>query len=47
MHEVLQPLIDDVCWHCESSGARGRTVTLKVKYADFEFIWRRRSSSGA
>jgi nucleotidyltransferase/DNA polymerase involved in DNA repair len=30
MLEVLQPLIDKVWQHCESSGARGRIVTLKV-----------------
>jgi DNA polymerase-4 len=47
MHEVLQPLIDKVWQHCQSSGARGRTVTLKVKYADFELVSRSRSSSGA
>jgi DNA polymerase-4 len=47
MHEVLQPLVDKVGQHCESCGARGRTVTLKVKYADFELISRSRSSSGA
>ena len=36
----LQPLIDKVWRHCEDKGTRGRTVTLKVKFADFE---RRRS----
>jgi len=47
MHEVLRPLIDKVWQHCEKSGARGRTVTLKVKYADFELISRSRSSPAA
>jgi DNA polymerase-4 len=47
MHEVLQPLIDKVWQHCASGGARGRTVTLKVKYADLELISRSRSSSDA
>jgi DNA polymerase IV len=42
----LQPLIDKVWRHCESSCARGRTVTLKVKYADFELISRSRSVLG-
>jgi DNA polymerase-4 len=40
----LQPLIDKVWRHCASTGARGRTVTLKVKFADFEFIARSRSA---
>jgi DNA polymerase-4 len=26
--------------HCDSSGTRGRTVTLKIKYADFQQITR-------
>ncbi|UPJ53388.1 DNA polymerase IV [Bradyrhizobium sp. 200] len=43
----LQPLIDKVWRHCESTGTRGRTVTLKVKFADFEIITRGRSVSSA
>ena len=39
----LQPLIDKVWRHCESAGVRGRTSTLKVKFADFELISRSRS----
>jgi DNA polymerase IV len=39
----LLPIIDKVWRHCESSGARGRTVTLKIKYADFQQITRSRS----
>ena len=39
----LQPLIDKVWRHCEDKGARGRTVTLKVKFADFELITRSRT----
>ncbi|WP_083593012.1 hypothetical protein [Aurantimonas sp. 22II-16-19i] len=30
--------------HCETTGTRGRTVTLKVKYADFRQITRALSS---
>jgi DNA polymerase-4 len=41
----LEPLIDKVWRHCESAGSRGRTVTLKVKFADFEIITRSRSIS--
>ena len=43
----LQPLIDKVWRHCESTGSRGRTVTLKVKFADFEIITRSQSVSTA
>lgn len=39
----LQPLLDNVWRHCESTGTRGRTVTLKVKFADFEIMSRSRS----
>jgi DNA polymerase IV len=40
----LQPLIDKVWRHCDSTGYRGRTVTLKVKFSDFEIITRSRSA---
>jgi DNA polymerase-4 len=43
----LQPLIDKVWRHCDDKGTRGRTVTLKVKFADFEMISRSRSVVGA
>jgi DNA polymerase-4 len=39
----LQPLIDKVWRHCDEKGLRGRTVTLKVKFKDFEIITRSRS----
>jgi nucleotidyltransferase/DNA polymerase involved in DNA repair len=42
----LQPLIDKVWRHCEDKGMRGRTVTLKVKFADFELISRSRTVAG-
>jgi DNA polymerase IV len=42
----LQPLIDKVWRHCEDKGTRGRTVTLKVKFADFEQITRSRTLIG-
>ncbi|QOZ51542.1 DNA polymerase IV [Bradyrhizobium sp. CCBAU 53338] len=41
----LQPLVDKVWRHCEATGNRGRTVTLKVKFFDFEIITRARSVS--
>jgi DNA polymerase-4 len=41
----LRPLIDKVWRHCENTGNRGRTVTLKVKFSDFEIMSRSRSVS--
>ena len=43
----LQPAVEAVWRHCEASGLRGRTVTLKVKYADFRQITRRRTGATA
>ena len=43
MREALRPLVDQVWRHCDAHGTRGRTVTLKVKYADFAQITRSRS----
>jgi DNA polymerase-4 len=39
----LQPLVDKVWRHCEGASKRGRTVTLKMKFFDFEIITRSRS----
>jgi DNA polymerase-4 len=41
--EVLQPIIEKVWRTCEGAEIRGRTVTLKVKYADFQQITRTRT----
>jgi DNA polymerase-4 len=43
----LEPLIDKVWRHCESTGNRGRTVTLKVKFFDFEIMTRSQSAPNA
>ena len=43
--DALQPIIEKVWRHCEATRIRGRTVTLKVKYADFHQITR--SHTGA
>jgi DNA polymerase-4 len=43
--ELARPLIDKVWNVCEKRGLYGRTVTLKVKYADFQQITRARSSA--
>ncbi|MDO9383843.1 MAG: DNA polymerase IV [Hyphomicrobiaceae bacterium] len=42
-HEALQEVIDKVWRHCEQASIRGRTLTLKVKYADFQQITRSRT----
>jgi DNA polymerase IV len=44
---ALLPIVEKVWRHCEGAGIRGRTVTLKVKYADFQQITRSRSLTGA
>jgi DNA polymerase-4 len=41
--EALREIIDKVWQHCERSGSRGRTVTLKVKFANFRQITRSRT----
>jgi DNA polymerase-4 len=41
--EALQEIVDKVWRYCEGSGIRGRTVTLKVKFANFQIITRRRT----
>jgi DNA polymerase IV len=35
--------VDKVWRYCDSTGVRGRTVTLKIKFADFQIITRSRS----
>jgi DNA polymerase-4 len=44
--DALLPIVDKVWRHCEGTGARGRTVTLKVKYTDFQKVTRSRSLAG-
>jgi DNA polymerase IV len=41
---ALNPLIEKVWRYCEGTQIRGRTVTLKAKYADFQQITRSRTS---
>ncbi len=43
MREALQPIFDKLWRHCEASTIRGRTVTLKVKFSDFQIITRSRT----
>ncbi|MGX9432617.1 MULTISPECIES: DinB/UmuC family translesion DNA polymerase [Bradyrhizobium] len=39
----LKPLIEKVSHHCEATGARGGTATLRVKFSDCELITRSKS----
>ena len=39
-------MADDVWAWCEKAKAFGRTVTVKVKFADFELITRSRTKAG-
>jgi DNA polymerase-4 len=41
--EGLQPCVEEVWEYCQRSSIRGRTVTLKVKYGDFQQITRSRT----
>ena len=41
--DALQEIVDKVWGYCERSGIRGRTVTLKVKFANFQIITRSRT----
>lgn len=43
MKQALQPILEKVWQRSLQAGAKGRTVTLKVKYADFEQITRSRT----
>ncbi|MBN8941098.1 MAG: DNA polymerase IV [Rhizobiales bacterium] len=45
MHEALAAIIDKVWRHCDKANVRGRTVTLKLRYQDFEQLTRSRSLS--
>src|SRR5262252_2305047 len=41
--DELRDIIEKIWAHCERSGTRGRTVTLKVKFANFRQITRSRT----
>jgi len=41
--DALREIVDKVWGYCERSGIRGRTVTLKVKFANFRQITRSRT----
>ncbi|MDX1736013.1 MAG: DNA polymerase IV, partial [Halioglobus sp.] len=46
LHAALDEIIDTVWQRIEKNGVAGRTVTLKVKYADFRQITRSKSGAG-
>ena len=46
LRETLSQIIDTVWERIERAGCRGRTVTLKLRYADFRTITRARSAGG-
>lgn len=41
----IGPLVEKVWRHCEAKALHGRTITLKVKYTDFQQITRSRTTS--
>jgi DNA polymerase-4 len=41
--EALRGIVDKVWGYCENSALRGRTVTLKIKFANFQQITRSRT----
>ncbi|HQT47364.1 MAG: DNA polymerase IV [Acidocella sp. 20-63-7] len=43
--EAMRPILEKVWRHCEKTATHGRTVTLKVKYADFQQITRSRTTA--
>ena len=43
--DALRPLVEKVWQYCEATGTRGRTVVVKVKYADFTQITRSRTEN--
>jgi DNA polymerase-4 len=47
LHKALESIIDSVWQRIETAGVEGRTVTLKVKYQDFQQITRRKSCAQA
>ena len=47
MRVSLEPIIAKVWRHCQATGIRGRTVTLKVKFADFQQVTRSKSVGDA
>jgi DNA polymerase-4 len=47
MRDALEPIIAKVWRYCQATGIQGRTLTLKVKFADFQQITRSKSACDA
>ncbi|SJZ93221.1 DNA polymerase-4 [Enhydrobacter aerosaccus] len=45
IEEGVLSVLDDVWSYCERTGTAGRTVTVKIKYADFQIVTRSRTLS--
>jgi DNA polymerase-4 len=43
IEEGVDSVLDDVWSYCERTGIAGRTVTVKIKYADFQIVTRSRT----
>lgn len=46
LRAAIEPAVESVWSHCQRTGLSARTVTLKVKYADFQQITRSRTAPG-
>lgn len=45
IEDGVASVLDDVWGYCERAGVSGRTVTVKIKYADFQIVTRSRTLS--
>ena len=43
IEDGIRAVLDDVWSYCERTGIAGRTVTVKIKYADFQIVTRSRT----
>jgi DNA polymerase-4 len=43
VEQGVASVLDDVWSYCERTGVLGRTVTVKIKYADFQIVTRSRT----
>jgi DNA polymerase-4 len=43
IEDGIRSVLDDVWSYCERTGVGGRTVTVKIKYADFQIVTRSRT----
>jgi DNA polymerase-4 len=43
IEEGIASVLEDVWSYCARTGAAGRTVTVKIKYADFQIVTRSRT----